>query len=217
MKIGQLAKAAGVGVSAVRFYEAQGLMPKPPTRDSGYREYEDSDLERLRFIVAAKRLRFPLKLIRVALDALDTEPRPCEGVARLVRERVTTIDRELRDLQRLRRHLTAQLVAWERCALPTAECLCAILQTVAPRHPQQEKPMPKIEIFTAGCKDCDEAARIVREAVAPCGCEVVTLPVDGPEAKARGVRLAPCVWKDGEFMFCGLPTLDEAVAKLRCA
>jgi DNA-binding transcriptional MerR regulator len=84
MRIGELAKAAGISVSSVRFYEAQGLMPKPETRESGYREYRQVDLARLRLIVAAKRQRFSLKLIRTCLDALDQEPQPCAEIAELV-------------------------------------------------------------------------------------------------------------------------------------
>jgi DNA-binding transcriptional MerR regulator len=131
VKIGQLAKGAGISVSTVRFYEGQGLMPKPQTRESGYREYAADDLKRLQLIVAAKRQRFPLKLIRTCLDALDREPEPCQEIAALVKERITTIGREIRDLQRLQAHLEAQLKAWERGALPSDECLCAILQTDA--------------------------------------------------------------------------------------
>jgi DNA-binding transcriptional MerR regulator len=131
VKIGQLAKGAGISVSTVRFYEGQGLMPKPQTRESGYREYAADDLKRLQLIVAAKRQRFPLKLIRTCLDALDREPQPCQEIAALVKERITTIGREIRDLQRLQAHLEAQLKAWERGNLPSDECLCAILQTDA--------------------------------------------------------------------------------------
>lgn len=76
---------------------------------------------------------------------------------------------------------------------------------------------PNIEIFTAGCKNCDEAVRIVKEAVQPCGCNVKVLPADGEEAKRRGVTLAPCIWRDGEQVICGVPTMDEAVAQLRIA
>lgn len=133
MKIGELAKEGGVSVSTVRSYEAQGLMPRPRTRESGYREDERHDLERLRLIIAARRQRFQLKLIRAALDALDREPEPCREIASLVRERIEALGREIRDLKRLRTHLERQLEAWERGALPQSECLCAILQTDALR------------------------------------------------------------------------------------
>lgn len=131
MRIGELAKAAGISVSTVRFYEGQGLMPKPPTRESGYREYELEDLQRLHLIVSAKRQRFPLSLIRTVLSALDSDPEPCAEIAHIVQGRINTIGREIRDLQRLQSHLKAQLGAWERGTLPKAECLCAILETDA--------------------------------------------------------------------------------------
>lgn len=132
VKIGDLAKRAGITVSTVRFYEAQGLMPKPARRESGYREYEESDLARLRLILTAKGQRFPLGLIRSVLSALDSDPEPCLQVAEIVEARIKSIGREIRDLQRLQAHLGAQLEAWKRGELPSAECLCAILQTDAP-------------------------------------------------------------------------------------
>lgn len=131
MRIGELAKESGISVSTVRFYEVQGLMPKPLTRESGYREYRSEDLERLRLIIAAKRQGFPLKLIRTALNALDQDSEPCAEIASLVKDRIKTIGREILDLQRLQAHLQGQLMAWERGTLPKAECLCAILQTNA--------------------------------------------------------------------------------------
>ena len=131
MKIGELAKKAGVSVSTVRFYEGQGLMPKPQTTESGYREYEQRDLDRLHLILAAKAQRFPLGLIRTVLNALDNDPQPCENIAEIVEGRIKTIGREIRDLQRLQARLGAQLEAWKRGDLPTAQCLCTILQTDA--------------------------------------------------------------------------------------
>ncbi len=139
MRIGELAKMAGISVSTVRFYEAQGLMPKPQTKYSGYREYTVSDQERLRLIVSAKRQRFPLKLIRIVLDAVDREAEPCREIASIVQDRILAIGREIRDLQCLEAHLVSQLGAWERNSLPKSECLCAILQTNVPTRTLQEK------------------------------------------------------------------------------
>lgn len=133
VKIGELAREAGVSVSTVRFYEKQGLMPKPSTRESGYREYEQTDLDRLRLVLTAKALRFPLGLIKNVLSAIDSDPQPCAEVAEIVEAKMKTIGREICDLQGLQAHLGAQLEAWKRGELPTAECLCAILQTDAQR------------------------------------------------------------------------------------
>lgn len=58
-------------VSKVRFLDAQGLV-SPKRSDSGYRRYDEQDVERLRFVLRAQRDRFwPLKVIREALDAYD--------------------------------------------------------------------------------------------------------------------------------------------------
>lgn len=58
-------------VSKVRFLDTQGLV-SPQRRESGYREYTDHDIERLRFVLTAQRDRFwPLKVIREALDKFD--------------------------------------------------------------------------------------------------------------------------------------------------
>lgn len=113
-------------------------MPKPATRDSGYREYSETDLEKLRLIVAAKRQRFPLKLIRTVLDAFGEKPDPCAEIATLVRGRIAAIDEEVRELQALQTHLHAQLSAWEQGTLPKSDCLCAILQTNALQQPKEK-------------------------------------------------------------------------------
>ncbi len=63
MKIGQVAKTAGVGIDAVRFYEREGLLAKPARRPSGYREYSRDVVVHLRFIRRAKELGFSLKEI----------------------------------------------------------------------------------------------------------------------------------------------------------
>ena len=56
--IGEIAKRAGVGIDTVRYYERSDLLPAPTRRASGYREYEASDVRRLRFIRRAKEIGF---------------------------------------------------------------------------------------------------------------------------------------------------------------
>jgi DNA-binding transcriptional MerR regulator len=54
LTIGQLAKAAHVGVKTVRYYERRRLLPKPPRRESGYREFPLEAVQRIRFIKKAE-------------------------------------------------------------------------------------------------------------------------------------------------------------------
>lgn len=138
MKIGQLAKAAQVRVSTIRFYEDAGLLPKPPTRESGYREYGSDDLARLQLIKASKRQGFPLKEIRACLAALEGDGQACEEIAVIVHERLTMLNQELVDLKRLRDQLQARLKAFRRGTLVNEDCLCAILQS---EPISKEKPL----------------------------------------------------------------------------
>lgn len=72
---GELAERAGVNVQTVRYYERRGLLREPPRTESGYRQYDDSDLDRLRFIRTAQRLGFKLEEIDELLEAcVDSEP-----------------------------------------------------------------------------------------------------------------------------------------------
>lgn len=56
LTIGKIAKAAGLGVETVRFYERQGLIAEPARSGSGYRQYRPETVRRLQFIVRAKAL-----------------------------------------------------------------------------------------------------------------------------------------------------------------
>ena len=212
VQIGELAKIAGTKPSTVRYYEDAGLLPTANRTVSGYREYDDDDLRRIRLVLQARELGFSIQETKVIVSATETDD-PCPEVAEIVARRLASIDRDIARLQEDKRQLSQRLDAWRAGALSNADCICAILET------RQETKMNThtIEVFTAGCKNCEEAVRIVREAVATCGCNIKVLPADGEEAKKRGVNLAPCIWKDGERVFCGVPTLEEAISKLRIA
>jgi DNA-binding transcriptional MerR regulator len=60
LKTGELAKRAGVNIETLRFYERKGLLPEPPQRESGYREYPEESITRIRFIKRAQELGFSL-------------------------------------------------------------------------------------------------------------------------------------------------------------
>jgi Hg(II)-responsive transcriptional regulator len=70
---GALAKAAGVNVETLRFYERKGLLRKPPRKASGYREYPSGDVRHIRFIKRAQELGFSLVEIKELL-ALRVRP-----------------------------------------------------------------------------------------------------------------------------------------------
>ncbi|MBN9504017.1 MAG: hypothetical protein BGO01_03595 [Armatimonadetes bacterium 55-13] len=129
MKIGELARASGASISAVRFYERKGLLPSPDRTESGYRAYGAEDVSRLRLVLAARRNGFSLAEIGACLSTYMGEDPPCENVAVLVADKVKTLDRQIEGMRALRAHLSKQLAAWQSGDLPQVKGCCAILES----------------------------------------------------------------------------------------
>ena len=121
LTIGQVARRAEVGVETVRFYERQGLLVEPPRKESGYRQYTEDVVARLRFIRRAKELGFTLKEIAELL-ALRLDPdTSCAEVRGRAKAKIDDIDAKIQDLQRMRQALD-KLVASCRGRGPISDC-----------------------------------------------------------------------------------------------
>ncbi len=121
LTIGKVASRAGIGIETIRFYEREGLIAEPPRRESGYRQYPEDAVSRLRFIRHAKELGFSLKEIK-ELFSLRVDPETtCKEIRERAQAKITDIEERLRALQRVKRALTA-LVADCRGRGPVSEC-----------------------------------------------------------------------------------------------
>lgn len=121
MTIGEVAKAAEIGVETVRFYEREGLIAEPPRRRSGYRQYPPDTVRRLRFIRRAKELGFTLTEIGELLE-LRVDPRKsCADVRTLARAKMADIEAKMLDLARIQAAL-ADLVRTCRGKGATSDC-----------------------------------------------------------------------------------------------
>jgi MerR family mercuric resistance operon transcriptional regulator len=98
MKIGDLARAGGVSVETIRFYQRRGLLPEPP-RGAGARRYSQDDLERLRSIRAAQTAGFTLEEIATLLT-LDSHDRTAARA--LAEARIAAIDEKIATLKTMR-------------------------------------------------------------------------------------------------------------------
>lgn len=106
MRIGELARRAGVNVQTVRYYERRGLLPDPRGRDRGYREYGPSTLERLRFIKRAQDLGFTLAEIQELLALRLGRGAGAARVKARAQAKIREIEARLRDLERIRHALS---------------------------------------------------------------------------------------------------------------
>jgi DNA-binding transcriptional MerR regulator len=105
--IGELADRLGLNTRTIRYYESIELLPEPERSTSGYRVYDEGDVDRLGFIKSAQRLGLALDEIREVLAFRDRGEAPCEYVSGLITKEVTDIDRRLKELRHLRRELVA--------------------------------------------------------------------------------------------------------------
>jgi len=107
MKIGDLSAQSGTPVETIRFYEREGLLPKPSRTISNYRIYEGPHVERLAFIRHCRSLDMALDEIR-ALLALQAAPNEsCEAVNNVLDEHIEHVAQRIRELTALKKQLAA--------------------------------------------------------------------------------------------------------------
>ncbi|WP_299676241.1 redox-sensitive transcriptional activator SoxR [uncultured Roseobacter sp.] len=105
LSIGALATRTGLAVSAIRYYEAQGLI-KPWRNAGGQRRFERSDLRRLSFVMIAQQFGFTLPEIRAELDRLPGGRTPTKADwARISTGFRARLDEKIETLTRLRDNL----------------------------------------------------------------------------------------------------------------
>jgi len=102
MQIGQIAKRAGVAIDTVRYYERHGLLRSPARQSSGYRLYEEQDVERLRFIRRAKSLGFTLNEIQELLALSGRREQDMAGLKAAAAEKLADVEHRLGELTRIR-------------------------------------------------------------------------------------------------------------------
>jgi Cu(I)-responsive transcriptional regulator len=102
VNFGGAAAASGVSQRMIRHYEKIGLIPSPPRRDSGYRDYSEADIHRLQFIANARDLGFPIEEIRVLLDLWSDRDRASAEVKALAESRAADLGRKADALNAMR-------------------------------------------------------------------------------------------------------------------
>ncbi|MBY0519712.1 MAG: MerR family transcriptional regulator [Sphingomonas sp.] len=129
MTIGVLARAAGVGVETIRYYERLRLIDQP-VRAGGARVYSDLHVRQLHYIRNAKALRMSLKDIVELRSKLATGPEFCAATRTVVTQRLREVEGEIDRLTETRTELVAFL---NRCAARPADRPCPVLVDLAPR------------------------------------------------------------------------------------
>ena len=107
MRIGELARQAGVDVQTVRYYEREKLLDAPARTASGYRTYGPRHLERLNFVRHCRSLDMPLAEIRRLIELSRDARVSCDQVNTLVRTHLERVQAKRKALQALEGQLEA--------------------------------------------------------------------------------------------------------------
>jgi Cd(II)/Pb(II)-responsive transcriptional regulator len=137
MKIGDLARAAGVDMETIRYYERAGLLPEPERLPNSYRVYGRAHLERLTFVRRCRSLDMSLPEIRMLLEAIERPDANCSPVNALLDEHIRHVAARIAELRQLKSELDA-IRAHCKGDVPTRSC--GILNSLA--RPSRD-PVPR--------------------------------------------------------------------------
>ena len=132
------AAAAGVTRKAVRVYEAKGLLAPADRTPTGYRLYEQRDVELLTFIRRARTLGLHLDDIRKVLTLRSGGIAPCPAVRDMLDERIADIDATVEELLSLRQFLVGTRRRADNCCTS-----CPSVYSKKFRADNQAEPLPR--------------------------------------------------------------------------
>ena len=137
LTIGQVARTTGVAAKTIRYYEQIGVLPAPRRTASGYRQYDQPGVERLRFIRRARALGLPIQRLKALTSTLNGAPRPPlrPRLLALVREQLSAVQHQIAELELLRQQLEAvsQRMLTSARGRHTGTCRCLETEDVASR------------------------------------------------------------------------------------
>jgi MerR family mercuric resistance operon transcriptional regulator len=127
LTIGRLARAAGVHVETIRYYQRRSLLALPEKPLGGVRHYPQAAVERVHFIKRAQALGFTLEEIAALLQLDDASA--CTETRELAARKLAAIERKLADLTAMREALITLIAQCDQRQEPRQPC--PIIQSLA--------------------------------------------------------------------------------------
>lgn len=126
LTIGQVAKAAGVNVETVRYYQRVGLIDEPARPPQGYRRYPAATVSRIRFIKRAQELGFTLNEIR---ELLRLDAMACDDARGIAEKKHAEIQQRITDLEAIQGELGCLIRTCHEQGKTAGHC--AIIESLA--------------------------------------------------------------------------------------
>lgn len=129
LTIGAFAKAAGVNVETIRYYQRRGLLPQPPRPPGSVRRYCGNDIDRVHFVKSAQQLGFSLDEIEHLLKLEDGMH--CAEAKSMAENRLADVRARLEHL-RLMEQVLADMV--RRCHSNRGTITCPVIASLKTSH-----------------------------------------------------------------------------------
>ncbi|MBN9668735.1 Cu(I)-responsive transcriptional regulator [Roseibium aggregatum] len=126
MNIGTASDRIGLPVKTIRYYEEIGLV-RPARSENGYRDFEEADLQRLKFLQRSRSLGFSIEECRELLSLYEDRNRASADVKALTRAKILEVERKISELESLKRTLSDLVEACHGDARPE----CPIMDDLA--------------------------------------------------------------------------------------
>ncbi|MEQ8437825.1 MAG: heavy metal-responsive transcriptional regulator [Ilumatobacter fluminis] len=147
MRIGEVAEQAAVTTKTIRYYESIGILPTPDRTPSGYRAYDSTTLERLRFIRDAQATGLTLIEIKSILELRGQGERSCEHTRSLVHRQIDEIDVQIHRLEHARGELRELMERADRT--DPADCVdehrCQVIEARCGESHLGERPVAPLQ------------------------------------------------------------------------
>lgn len=126
MNIGTASEQSQLPVKTIRYYEDIGLV-RPLRSDNGYRDFSETDLQRLKFLQRSRSLGFSIEECRELLSLYEDGDRASADVKAITQSKILEVDRKIAELQSLKKVLTTLSDACHGDDRPT----CPIIDDLA--------------------------------------------------------------------------------------
>lgn len=140
LRISDVAARAGLSAPTIRYYESVGLLARAPRSATGYRHYDDTTVDELRFIKKAQGLGFSLDEIGEILTLSRAGKTPCPRVLDLARRHRAAIDARIQQLARFRDMLAGKAAKWDGLTEATCGGLCQVIAE------SEEQPVTRLRV-----------------------------------------------------------------------
>lgn len=137
MTVLEVAKYLGITAETVRFYTRINILKPSKNTTNGYRQYGRKEIDRLRFVLSARRLGFSVDDIQQILAHADDKKSPCPIVRQLIDQRLHETEQRFLEMQQLRQRMQQAALEWHQKPdkVPTGSMICHLIEDFAQQFP----------------------------------------------------------------------------------